>query len=140
MEDLLARSVADRRFNLLVIGAFAGVALVLAGIGLYGIMAYTVRMRTREIGVRMALGARRRDVTRLIVTQAGRLMALGLAIGLAGAVASSRLLDGLLFGITATDASTFAGVCTFLLALGLAAAFIPARRAARIDPLHALRE
>jgi len=139
LEDLLSTSVAPRRFNMLLLGVFAGVALVLAAVGLYGVMSYSVSWRTHEIGIRMALGAERADVLRLVVRQGMTMTLIGLVLGLVGAFLLSRVIAGLLFGVSATDPLTFAGVSIVLLAVALLACLIPARRATRVNPLVALR-
>jgi putative ABC transport system permease protein len=131
--------MATPRFTTFLIGAFAGIALLLAGFGLFSVMAYTVAQRRREIGIRMALGAQAREVRAMVVGQALRMGAVGLIVGIAGAIAATRVLQALLYGVTPTDPATFAGVSVVLLAVMLLAAHIPARRATRIDPLAALR-
>jgi len=136
---LVGTSVAPRRFNMMLLGIFAGVALVLAAVGLYGVMSYSVSWRTHEIGVRMALGAKRADVLHLVVRQGMTMTLIGLAIGLAGAIALSRLMTSMLFGVSTTDPLTFTGVSVVLLAVALLACLIPARRATRVDPIVALR-
>ncbi len=136
---VVARSVWQSRLYSWLFGIFGGVALLLAATGVYGVVAYAVSRRTREIGIRMALGASRRDVGRLIVGQGARLAALGLALGLAAAYALTPVLASLLFGVAATDPATFAGATAGLLAVALGAAWLPARRAARLDPAVALR-
>jgi putative ABC transport system permease protein len=139
LEELLGNSVAPRRFNMLLLGVFAGVALVLAAIGLYGVMSYSVSWQTHEIGIRMALGAKRADVLRLVVRQGMTMTVIGLALGLAGAFAMSRVLRGMLYGVSPTDPFTFAGVSIVLLIVALLACLVPARRATRVDPIIALR-
>ena len=139
LEQLLSTSVAPRRFNMLLLGIFAGVALVLAAVGLYGVMSYSVSWRTREIGIRMALGAKRADVLRLVVRQGMTMTLIGLALGLVGAFSISRVLRGLLHGVSPTDPLTFVAVSIVLLAVALLACLVPARRATRVDPIVALR-
>ena len=136
---VVARSVWQSRLYSWLFGIFGGVALLLAATGVYGVVSYGVSRRAREIGIRMALGASRRDVRRLIVGQGARLAALGLALGLAAAYLLTPVLASLLFGVTATDPATFAGAALGLLAVALGAAWLPARRAARRDPAAALR-
>ena len=139
MGDLLATSLAPRRFNMIVLGTFAAVALLLAVIGIYGVMASLVTQRTREIGIRMALGAGRSHVVSLVVGHAAVLAGIGVAIGLAAALALSRLMRGLVFGIGATDPVTFVATGLLLTAVALAASYAPARRAMRVDPVVALK-
>jgi len=139
LDELLGTSVAPRRFNMLLLGIFAGVALALAAVGLYGVMSYSVSWRTHEIGIRMALGAKRADVLRLVVRQGMTMTLIGLAIGLAGAFLLSRVMVGLLYGVSHNDPLTFAGVSIVLLGVALLACLIPARRATRVDPIVALR-
>jgi putative ABC transport system permease protein len=140
MSDLVAGSVAASRFYASALAAFAATALLLAAVGLYGVLAFTVGERSREIGVRVALGAARADVLRLVLVEGALLTAMGLALGLAGAAAASRLLSSLLFGVSAHDAATFAAVPAVLAAAGLAAVYLPARRALRLDPVAVLKE
>jgi putative ABC transport system permease protein len=139
LKEIVTKSLFQRRFILALIGGFAGAALLLAAIGLYGVMAYAVSQRTREIGVRMALGARQRDVIALVLGQGIRIVLIGLGLGLAGAFGLARLLQGLLFQVKPTDPITFAIVPLVLLATALAACWLPAHRAAKVDPMEALR-
>jgi len=139
LEDLLGTSVAPRRFNMMLLGIFASVALVLAAVGLYGVMSYSVSWRTHEIGIRMALGAKRADVLRLVIRQGMTMTLIGLAVGLIGAFALSRVIAGLLYGVSPKDPLTFAGVSIVLLAVALLACLLPARRATRVNPIVALR-
>lgn len=138
-EDILAEEASTRRFNAMLFSVFAALALVLAATGLYGVLAYSVSQRTHEVGIRMALGAGRRDVLRLFMGQGMRLVVLGLVIGLAGAFAVTRLMSSLLFGVSTTDTATFLVVALVLTAVGVLACYLPARRATRVDPLVALR-
>ena len=139
MEDLIARSVAQRKFTVLLLGIFAGVAVALSAIGLYGVMSYVVTQRTREIGIRMALGAQRGDVLKLVIRQGMVLTIVGVLVGLAASFGLTRLIANLLYGIAATDALTFAGLSFLLLAVALLACWLPARRASGVDPMIALR-
>ncbi len=139
MQELVYRSVSEPRLNMALLAAFAALALVLAAVGIYGVMSYSVTQRTREIGVRMALGARRADVLRSVVSQGAKRAAAGIALGLIGALFLTRFLTSLLFGVKPTDPVTLAAVAALLAAIALLACYIPARRATRIDPLAALR-
>jgi putative ABC transport system permease protein len=139
MDALVSIDVAMRRFILLLVGAFALTALGLSGVGIYGVVSYSVRQRTQEIGIRMALGARQRDVMWLVLRQTAAWLLAGMAAGIAGALALTRLLSAHLYGVTPTDPATFALVAAALAGIALAANALPARRAARIDPLRALR-
>ncbi|MGH9792563.1 MAG: ABC transporter permease, partial [Candidatus Acidiferrales bacterium] len=139
LEQLLSDSVAQPRFRTLLLGLFGGLALVLASVGVYGVMAYSVARRTQEIGIRMALGAQRGDVLRMVLRGGFTLAAVGVALGLAGAFAATRLLEGLLFGVKPTDLQTYAITAAILVAVALVACAIPALRASRINPMRALR-
>jgi len=139
MEEILDREIFQRRLQMLILACFAGCALVLAAIGIYGVLSYLVNWRTREIGVRMALGAGRSEILASVVGQGLALAACGVAIGLAAALALTRLMSHLLFGVTATDLTTFTGVPILFLAIGLLASYIPARRATLVDPVLVLR-
>ncbi len=139
LDQVFARSLADRRFNLTLLGVFAGTALALAMLGIYGVISYTVAQRTQEIGIRMALGAAPRDVLGMVLSRGAALAALGIALGLCGAWGASRFIATLLSGVAPTDAPTYAAVTLLLAGMALAAALIPARRAARVDPMMALR-
>jgi putative ABC transport system permease protein len=139
MSEVTAASFAARRFNMLLLTLFAGLALVLAAVGVYGVMSYAVTQRTHEIGIRMALGAQMGNVIKLIMKSGLLIASMGVAIGLAGAFALTRLMTSLLFAVEATDKATFAGVSVGLVVIALLACYIPARRAAKVDPLEALR-
>lgn len=139
MNEILAREAAPRRFNAALFSIFAVLALVLAATGVYGVISYSVARRTQEVGIRMALGAQRRDVLGLFIADGMRLVLIGLVVGLAAAFALTRLMSSLLFGVSATDLTTFAIVAVVLAAIGLLACYWPARRATRVDPLVALR-
>jgi putative ABC transport system permease protein len=140
MEGLLSASLSPQRFNVLLLGAFAGLALVLAAVGIYSVLAYTVRRRVREIGIRMALGATHSDVLRMVVSDGMKPILLGVAIGLAAALALSRVVASLIYGVRATDPLTFTAVAMLLVAVGLFATILPAYRATRIEPIRTLRE
>ena len=139
MDEAVAASVAQPRFRMVLLGLFAVAATLIATCGLYGLMAYTVTQRRREIGVRMALGAERRDVLRLVLTRALRIVGAGVIVGLGGAVVVTRVLQRFLFGVTPTDPMAFTIVTLLLVAVGLMAAWLPARRATKIEPWTALR-
>ena len=139
MAERLSESLARRRFAMLALGVFASVAMVLAAVGIYGVMSYSVTQRTREIGIRMALGAQTKGVLTLIVGQGMLMAGVGVAIGLAGALAATRVMASLLFGVTATDSVTFVGISLLLAAVAFFACYFPARRATKVDPMVALR-
>jgi putative ABC transport system permease protein len=139
IEELIRDTIATRRFALMILISFALLALVLAMSGIYGVISYSVSQRTQEIGIRMALGARTGDVLRLVLVQFRRLTVIGVVLGLVGAYALTRLMTSLLFGVTATDVTTFVLVSASLSLVALVACLIPARRATRVDPLVALR-
>jgi predicted permease len=139
MTEAVSASVSGPRFNTLLLGIFAGVALLLASIGVYGVLAYVVSQQTHEIGIRLALGAKPINVFSLVVGRGGRLATLGAAIGVAGSLALTRLMKGLLYGVSPTDPLTFVAVVALLVSVALVACYIPARRAMRVDPMTALR-
>jgi len=139
MDDLRASALQADRFTLWLTGAFAVLALLLAVLGIYGVMTYTTAQRTRELGIRLALGARTAAVLKLVTMQGMKLTLMGIAIGLLGSLAVTRLMKGLLFGIGTTDPATFALVPCVLVLVGFVACYIPARRATKVDPLIALR-
>ena len=138
-DDYLREALAPTRFMLALLGAFAAVALVLAVVGLYGSIAYTVSHRTREIGIRIALGASSKAVTRLVVGDGVRLAVIGLLLGAGTAIAATRTLNSLLYGVSASDPLTFAMIAVVVAIVALAASYLPARRAAVVDPVDALR-
>ena len=139
MDDLLAASVAEERFNMWLLGSFAALAVALAGVGIYGMVAYRVNQRTHEIGVYMALGAQPRDVLRMVMKDGVKLALLGIGFGLAGALALTRLMVSLLFAVAPTDPATLINVAALLAAVAMLACYIPARRALSIHPMSALR-
>jgi len=139
MTAVYSASISARRFNTLLLSIFAGIATVLAAIGIYGVISYLVTRRTHEIGVRIALGAEARNILTLIVGRGLLLAIFGVVIGLAGALAVTRVLAKMLFGVTTTDPATFVGVSALLIGIVLVACYVPARRAMRVDPMVALR-
>jgi predicted permease len=140
MDQIIARSVADRRFSLELLGVFAAVALLLAAIGIYGVMSYSFSQRTHEVGIRLALGAQRLDIVRLALGEGMRIVVIGLAAGLVGAAIMTRFFRSMLFNVAPTDPTTFLSVSALLAGVALFACYIPAKRATRVDPLVALRE
>jgi ABC-type antimicrobial peptide transport system permease subunit len=139
LDDVLANSLASRRLTMLLLTAFAALALLLACVGLYGVVAYLVSQRTHEIGVRIALGAQRSEVMRLVLGQGLRMALLGAAAGIVASLALARLMAAQLFGVTAHDPMTLAGVAAILVVVAIAACYVPALRATRVDPVIALR-
>ena len=139
MDQIVSDSIADRQFSMLLLGVFAGVALVLAALGIYGVISYTVAQRTREIAIRMALGADRSDVLKAVAAQGMRPVLGGLAIGLAASYGLTRLMTGMLYGVSAGDPVTLLGVALVLAGVALVATLVPARRATRVTPVVALR-
>ncbi|MBO0722480.1 MAG: FtsX-like permease family protein [Blastocatellia bacterium] len=139
MEDILAKAAELPRFNMLLFGVLAAVALLLAAIGIYGLMAYQVAQRTHEIGIRLALGAQKSDVLFLVMKHGMKLAVMGIVIGLGAALSLTRLIRSWLFGVSATDPLTFGGIMVLLTAAALLACYLPARRATEVDPLVALR-
>jgi putative ABC transport system permease protein len=139
LEEMRSESLAARRFMLLLTAALAVLALVLAAVGIYSIMSYTVTQRTSEIGIRMSLGAEARDIMRLIVGQALKLVGIGIAVGVIVALGATRVMTTLLYGITATDPATFVSICLIIGAIALIASYVPANRATKVDPLVAIR-
>jgi putative ABC transport system permease protein len=139
MDNIVAGAVARQRFSMLLLAIFAGLALLLAAVGIYGVMSYSVAQQTREIGIRMALGARRGHVLRMTVLQGLKLVFVGVGIGLVLAIILTRVMASLLFGISATDPATFLSISAVLIVVAAFASYIPALRATRVDPMVALR-
>jgi putative ABC transport system permease protein len=140
VDELITRSLSATKFSVWLLSLFAGVAFLLAGIGVYGVMSYAVTQRTREIGVRIALGAQTRDVLRMIVGQGAKTALAGIAVGLGASFALTRLLATLLFGVSIYDPLTYIAIAMSLFTVALLACYLPARRAAKIDPMNALRQ
>ena len=139
MDQIIADSLAERRFSMILFGVFAALALLLASVGIYGVISYVVGQRTHEIGIRMALGARQVDILRLILAGASRLALIGVAVGLVSALGFTRLMGNLLYGVGPRDPLTFIAVPAVLIAVALLASYLPARRATKVDPMTALR-
>jgi putative ABC transport system permease protein len=140
MDDVVAQSMSPEKFNLLLLASFAGLALLLAAVGIYGVLSYTVRRRVREIGIRMALGASHSDVLKMVVADGMKPILIGIGVGLAAALALSRLIASLIFGVQPTDPLTFTAVTLVLISVGILANILPAYRATRIEPVRTLRE
>jgi ABC-type antimicrobial peptide transport system permease subunit len=138
-EEVVASDIAQQQFAMTLLAAFAGIALLLASVGIYGVLSYLVGQRTQEIGVRMALGAQRRNVLSMILGDGARMTILGIAVGLAAALGLTRLMASMLFGVKATDPFTFAAVAALLCVIAFFACYLPAYRATRVDPMVALR-
>jgi putative ABC transport system permease protein len=139
MDEVIGASLAQQRFAMLLLGGFAALALILAAVGIYSVLSYSVRQRDREIGIRMALGAPAGDVLRMIVVEGMRPTLAGLALGVLAAAALGRVLTTLIFGVTARDLATFVSVSAIVIAVGFVASLLPGYRATRVDPLQALR-
>jgi predicted permease len=139
MDSVISDSVASQRFSMILLAVFAGLALTLAGVGIYGVISYVVGQRVHEIGIRMALGAQPQDILRLILSSGGKLAGLGVLVGLAAALVLTRFMAALLYGVGTTDPLTFVGVALLLSVVALTACYVPARRATRVDPMSALR-
>jgi ABC-type antimicrobial peptide transport system permease subunit len=139
MDSLISQSLARRQFSMILLLVFAGLALLLASVGVYGVISYVVAQRSAEIGLRIALGARPLDVFHLILGGGGKLAAIGISAGLAGALALTRLMSSVLYGISATDPATFLIVAAVFMLVALTACYVPARRASKVDPVTALR-
>jgi putative ABC transport system permease protein len=139
MNEVLAESLSSRRFAMLLLDSFAILALLMASLGLYGVISYLVEHRTQELGIRIALGAQRRNVLRLVLGDGLKMTLAGVAVGVLAAFGLTRLLTGMVYGVSTTDPATFAAIAILLIAVALLACYIPARRATRVDPLTALR-
>jgi len=139
MNDAITKSVAQPRFYSQLFGAFATIALIMASVGLYGVISYTTAQRTQEIGIRVALGAQRLQILKLILGQGIGLVAVGIVIGIIGSIGTTRFLESLLYGVTARDMISYLSVSALLAVVALVACYIPARRAMKVDPMTALR-
>jgi ABC-type antimicrobial peptide transport system permease subunit len=139
MDGIISDSLAARRFSMVLLGIFAALALVMSCVGIYGVISYLTGQRTHEIGIRMALGAERRDVLRMVLGEGAKMALVGVAIGLVAAFGLTRLMATMLFGVSAHDPLSFAGVAGVLILVALAACYIPAHRAMKVDPTVALR-
>ena len=139
MDEIRAESVAPERLNLTLLSIFAGIALILAIVGIYGVMSYAVTQRTHEIGIRMAIGAQPRDVFRMVIGQGMMLAFVGVVFGLVGAFVLTRWMTAMLFGVEPTDPATFASIAALLIGVALVACYIPSRRATKVDPVVSLR-
>jgi len=139
MDNIISATLAARRFSMILLASFAALALLLSSVGIYGVISYLVAQRTREIGLRMALGASSTDVLRMVLSHGGKLATVGVLIGLCASLALTRLMDAMLYGVSPTDPPTFITVAFLLTLVALAACYIPARRAMRVDPMEALR-
>jgi ABC-type antimicrobial peptide transport system permease subunit len=139
MDQIISDSLAARRYSMILLGIFAALALLLSSVGIYGVISYLVGQRTQEIGIRVALGARRWDVLRLVLSHSVNMAALGVVIGVVGSLALTRLMSKMLYGVSATDPMTFCAVAALLTLVAVSASYIPARRAMRVDPIVALR-
>jgi ABC-type antimicrobial peptide transport system permease subunit len=139
MNEVIAESLAQRRFAMIVLAAFAGAALLLASLGIYGVVSYMVGQRTQELGIRVALGATRRDIMRLVLAHGLKMTLVGVVVGLVAAFGLTRLIRTMLYGVGATDPATFAIIAVLLTIVAVVACYLPARRATKVDPLTALR-
>ncbi len=139
MDEIIALSISDRRFSMLLLGLFAALALILSAVGIYGVVSYIVGQATREIGIRLALGAQYADVLKMVLSQGAKMTAIGLAIGTVISLLATRLLSTMLFGVSKYDPTTLIAVAAILAAVSLFACFIPARRATQLDPASILR-
>jgi len=140
LDDLVSDSMGQRRLSMVLLGTFSGIALLLASVGIYGVMSYSVAQRTREMGIRMALGAKQRDVLRLVLRQGMTLVLIGVGIGVLAALALTRVIANQLYAVRPTDPTTFTAVAVLLAGIALVATLLPAWRATRVDPVVALRD